>query len=429
MIVRIAFVVGKFPKLSKTFILNQITGLLDLGHEVDVYARQNSEPTYKDHADMERYEIQKKIIYLPFTPGDKFKRRIKILSCYTHLASSISPVELLRLLRRHNNEKDKYIFDALTYLTIHRYKKEPYDIIHCHFAEQSQSALLLKLAHSPNAKVVTTFHGHDVNVAETVNRNSNAYKAMFEEGDLFTANTKFTANKASKLGCPKDKIKILPVGLNPSRYPFSFRQLNSNETVKIVTVGRLVEKKGIEYSIRAVASVMQKYPTLKLHYTIIGEGGQRAALEKLVLDLGLFKEVSFLGEMTQAEVKKVYDSSHLFLLSSVTASNGDMEGQGLVLQEAQCMGLPVISTLHNGIPEGVIDGQSGFLVPEKDVDALSEKLAYLALNPELWQSMGKAGHDFVKNRYNIQKLNNQLVSLYERLLLSEDLYKPRIGSL
>ncbi len=420
---RIAFVVGKFPKLSKTFILNQITGLLDLGHEVDVYARPTLESTNKNHADIERYKIQEKTIYLPFIPGDNLERRTKLFSCYAYLASSTSPIELFRLLRRCNNENGRYIFDALSYSTIHQCKKEPYDIIHCHFAEQSRSALLLKLAHSPNAKIVTTFHGHDVNVAKTINRNSNIYQMMFSEGDLFTANTNFTADKASKLGCPKDKIRILPVGLNPSRYPFSRRQVESDGTIKIVTVGRLVEKKGIEYSLRAIALVLQNHPTLKLHYTIIGEGNQRAALETLASSLGLSEKVSFLGAMTQAEVRDVYDSSHIFLLSSVTASNGDMEGQALVLQEAQCMGLPIISTLHNGIPEGVIDGQSGFLVPEKDVNALSERLAYLALNPTLWCEMGQAGHDFVKNRYDIRKLNSQLVDLYKWLLSSKNPYR------
>jgi len=420
---RIAFVVGKFPKLSKTFILNQITGLLDLGHEVDVYARPTLESTNKNHADIERYKIREKTIYLPFTSGNSFKGRTKLFSCYVYLASSTSPIELFRLLRRCNNENGNHIFDALSYSTIHKCRKEPYDIIHCHFAEQSQSALLLKLAHSPNAKIVTTFHGHDVNVAKTINQNFDIYQMMFSKGDLFTANTNFTADKASKLGCPKDKIRILPVGLNPSRYPFSRRQVESDGTVKVVTVGRLVEKKGIEYSIRAIALALQNHPTLKIQYTIIGEGNQRAALEKLTSSLGLSEKVSFLGAMTQAEVRDVYDSSHIFLLSSVTASNGDMEGQALVLQEAQCMGLPIISTLHNGIPEGVMDDKSGFLVPEKDVDALSAKLAYLALNPDLWQTMGQAGHDFVKNRYDIGRLNDQLVSLYKKLLSNENLHR------
>jgi colanic acid/amylovoran biosynthesis glycosyltransferase len=120
--------------------------------------------------------------------------------------------------------------------------------------------------------------------------------------------------------------------------------------------------------------------------------------------------------MTQDEVRELYADSHIFILSSVTAANGDREGQGLVLQEAQAMGLPVLSTLHNGIPDGVLDGESGFLVPEKDADALAEKLTYLIENPENWPEMGLAGRKFVEERYDINKLNDRLVKIYEQIL-------------
>ena len=103
-------------------------------------------------------------------------------------------------------------------------------------------------------------------------------------------------------------------------------------------------------------------------------------------------------------------------MSSVTASDGDKEGQGLVLQEAQGMGLPVLSTLHNGIPDGVLDGKSGFLVPERDVDGLAQKLDYLLENPQVWSEMGLAGRKFVEQHYDINKLNDKLVQIYQDLL-------------
>jgi colanic acid/amylovoran biosynthesis glycosyltransferase len=100
----------------------------------------------------------------------------------------------------------------------------------------------------------------------------------------------------------------------------------------------------------------------------------------------------------------------------VTATDGDKEGQGLVLQEAEAMGLPVLSTIHNGIPDGVLDGKSGFLVPEKDVSALAEKLRFLLKNPEKWLEMGQAGRAFVEENYEINKLNDQLVEIYSKLI-------------
>ena len=112
------------------------------------------------------------------------------------------------------------------------------------------------------------------------------------------------------------------------------------------------------------------------------------------------------------------------MLSSVTDSEGDQEGQGLVLQEAQAMGLPVVSTLHNGIPESVLDGQSAFLVPERDVEALAEKLSYLIEHPEVWPGMGQAGRTYVEEYFDLHKLNDQLVEIYQQLLNSEVSQQP-----
>ena len=131
---------------------------------------------------------------------------------------------------------------------------------------------------------------------------------------------------------------------------------------------------------------------------------------------GIKNYVKFLGGVEQEKVLDLYKQAHIFLLSSVTASNGDREGQALVLQEAQAVGLPIISTIHNGIPEGVRDGISGFLVPERDVEALVDRLIYLIKNQELWPHMGRAGRELVEKNYNIEKLCKRLVKMYQELI-------------
>ena len=93
-----------------------------------------------------------------------------------------------------------------------------------------------------------------------------------------------------------------------------------------------------------------------------------------------------------------------------------MEGQGVVLVEAQACGLPVVATKHNAFPETVCDGKSAFLVPEKDVDALAEKLEYLIIHPEIWPQMGTAGREYVQKNYDIKTLNQKLARIYQALL-------------
>ncbi|OEU66736.1 MAG: hypothetical protein BBJ57_09470 [Desulfobacterales bacterium PC51MH44] len=114
----------------------------------------------------------------------------------------------------------------------------------------------------------------------------------------------------------------------------------------------------------------------------------------------------------------MYEKAHIFIFSSLTARNGDQEGQGLVLSEAQAMGLPVISTLVGGIPEGVLEGKSGFLVPERDVEALAERLQYLIEHLEVWPEMGRYGRNFMAKHYDIKKLNQRLVNIYQNLQIS-----------
>ena len=119
----------------------------------------------------------------------------------------------------------------------------------------------------------------------------------------------------------------------------------------------------------------------------------------------------FRGALEGEAVRGLMDQAHLFVLASVSVE-GDQEGQGLVLQEAQAAGLPVVATLHGALPEGLLPGRSGFLVPERDVDALAERLNFLVERPQLWPMMGDAGRRFVEERYDIRKLNSLLEGLY-----------------
>lgn len=116
---------------------------------------------------------------------------------------------------------------------------------------------------------------------------------------------------------------------------------------------------------------------------------------------------------------EILNNAHLFIAPSVTAKDGNQDAPINVLKEAMAMGLPAISTDHGGIPELVEDGVSGFLVPERDVDALVEKLGYLIEHPEIWTEMGRAGRAYVEAHYDLNKLNDQLVAIYRQVLTTD----------
>ncbi len=218
------------------------------------------------------------------------------------------------------------------------------------------------------------------------------------------------------LGAPPDKIRKLPVGLNFSQFTFKARKPDPDGVIKIVTVARLAEKKGLEYAIQAIAKVCASCPDVQLRYKIAGEGPERSKLEALIKTLNIGEKVELLGWCAQPEVTALLETAHIFVLPSVTAKDGNKEGQALVIQEAQAVGLPVVTTLHNGIPEGLLDGKSGLLVPERDVNEMANKLLYLISNPDTWAIMGAAGRNFVEQYYDIEQLNQQLLSFYNEVI-------------
>jgi len=389
---KIAFIVNIFPSLSEAFILNQITTLIDMGYEVDIYSKIKPNQS-KLHPDVDEYNLLDRTYYFTSMPASKLKRlilglRLFIFNYHRNFIAIMNSLNFVKFGKNALSLNNLYLMEPFL-------PRSLYDIIHCHFGPNGNLVILLKKLGVLQGKIITSFHGYDCNLYVR-SHGKDVYNELFRFGDLFTVNSNFTKERIIQIGCVDDKILHLPVGLSLERFTLKDYALPKRDsTVKILTVSRLIEKKGLEYSIKAVAQLMQRFSAIE--YRIIGDGPLKTELEDLVSDLGIYHSVKFLGWREHSEIIEFYKESDIFLLSSVTANSGDEEGQGLVLQEAQAIGLPVVSTLHNGIPEGVLNGQTGFLVPERDVDALTERLIYLIEHPELWPQMGMAGRKFVED--------------------------------
>lgn len=408
---RVAVVVEDFPKASETFILNQVVGLIQRGVDVEIFAVRRWKSDVQ-HPSVARHELLQRTHFR----GMPSPRIARAATAASRLMSG--PAHLRRPLLRSLDFREwgldafsfQLFFDALAF------NERTFDVIHCHFAYNGERAVQARELGVLSGPILTTFHGIDVNPR----RREGAYQRLFASGDLFTANTRFTANRASELGCDRDRIAILPMGLRVKEYRFRERRKLRDEPLRILSVARLVEKKGLEYGIRAVANLARE--GFDVEYTIVGDGRLRRRLERLATQLGMIDRINFLGWCDEDGVTALYDAAHIFMLPSVTAANGDREGQGLVLQEAQASGLPVISTHHNGIPDGVVEDISGLLVPERDTIALTQALKTLAARPERWPDMGRAGRQFVETQYDQDVLTDRLLQLYEHAV---DLQRPQ----
>jgi len=407
---RVAFIVWEFPVLSETFVLNQITGLIDRGHQVDIYAHIPGD-TQKVHPDVTRYRLLERTAYVPAIPKNVGLRLLKAIRlCFQNFQRNprlaLSALNFVKYGQRSLSLWFTYAIAPLL-------DTPTYDIIHAQFGTDGLTSLALRDIGALRGKLITTFRGYDISTYVQSN-GKDVYQSLFETGDFFLANCEFFRQRAIQLGCDPAQIKVHGSGIDCRRFTFKPRQPAADGVMRIVTTGRLVEKKGIEYSIRAIAQLLQRYP--RLEYSIVGDGELRPELEQLIQSLGVGDRIHLCGRKQQQELIELLDQAHLFVAPSVTATDGNQDAPVNVLKEAMAMGLPVVSTLHGGIPELVEDGISGFLVPERDVAALRDRLEYLVTHPECWPEMGLAGRTFVETHFDIERLNDRLVDLYQQVL-------------
>lgn len=410
---KIAFLVNEFPSVSETFIRNQITGVIDRGHDVKIIAGKiRGDLRIPD--DLKKYNLLKRTITSQIPKNKIFRLWVGLYYVVKFLLKKPLPIlQSLNILRF----KAKAASLTLLFQIIPFLDDKPYDIIHCQFGCLGLEGLCIKQIMGGETKLVTSFRGYDATKA--IHNNSRLYAELFRVGDLFLPVSLSLKERIVAQGCPEDKIVVLPSGIDCERLQYSEKNMSQDKPINVISIARLVEKKGIVYAIEAIARVVECGKNVR--YFIVGEGPLRGDLERTIDRLGLSNHVQLLGQRSHSEVIGLLQDAHILIAPSITAKDGDQEGIPNVLKEGMALGLPVVSTLHSGIPELIEAGVSGFLVEEGNVDALADRILYLYNHPETWNRMGKAGRVCVENYFNNNTLNDLLVDLYSTLFIAKTL--------
>jgi colanic acid/amylovoran biosynthesis glycosyltransferase len=405
---RIAVVVDSFPVPSQTFILNQITGLLDRGHDVDILAMKPAPAALDTDEIIERYGLLKRRRYLRAMPANRAVRvaQAAVLGAATLTRGKGSVLRRALNVRRYGSEAASL---SLFYCALSFLEAEPYDIVHCQFGHLGDRIIKLREMGAVCSSIVTSFRGFEVPKGQ-----DEQFRRLFEQGDLFLPVSRSLSTRLDKAGCAADKIKILHSGIDCGMFCFISRTRGPGEPTRLLSIARLIEKKGISYAIRAVAELIRSGKSVS--YTIVGDGKLESVLQDQIREAGLEKWVRLVGWKSRAEVRELLEQSHILVAPSVTAENGDQEGIPNVLKEAMATGMPVVGTLHSGIPELVEENVSGLLVAERDVEGLARALSHLTDNPQRWPAMGRAGRKRVEEAFDIERLSDRLVALYQELL-------------
>jgi glycosyltransferase involved in cell wall biosynthesis len=282
-------------------------------------------------------------------------------------------------------------------------KRSRPNLVHAHFASGGRAAL--PIARALSVPLLVTLHGADVTVRGP---QADIYKRLGEQASLFLCISKFIRNRALEAGFPSQKLLVHYIGIDRDLFsPSASRGVPQG----VLFVGRLVEKKGCEYLLRAMQLVQRTHPQCEL--TVIGDGPLRLSLEALAKELNI--RCQFRGVQPAAVVHQALQKAQVFCVPSVTASNGDSEGLGIVFAEAQAMGVPVVSTNHGGIPEVVEDHLTGLLAPERDYEALADALSLLLDDEDLWQRLQRGALQRVEQFFDLKTQTALLEKTYNEV--------------
>jgi len=400
---RVAYVIGSYPLLTTTFIDREIDLLRRFGLQVEVTAlRRPHGPLSAD----QRHLVDGVRYVLPVPLRDLLR---------SHLTFLLGrPVRFWRILahlvaRPHPDLRSR----ARTVLhfgegvhVAYLLRGGRYRHLHAHFVDRAAIVALVagRLLDIPFS---ATAHANDIYVSPVL------LPDKLAAASFVATCTRYNADhlRAVADGIPVDIVCIYH-GLDVTSYdPTGGPAPPARPT--ILAVGQLKEKKGFRHLM--VACRMLRDRGLDFACRIVGEGPDRTVLQARIRELGLEEVVELLGALEHADVVNLYRTATLFTLPCIVSGDGDRDGIPNVILEAMAMQLPVVSTWHSGIPEAVVDGTTGVLVPPEDPEALADALERLLNDETLRSDMGRRGREMVATRFDVAANVRQLMGRFDQV--------------
>jgi colanic acid/amylovoran biosynthesis glycosyltransferase len=391
----IAYIIGTYPGLTTTFIDREIRSLRSMGVHVRVISIR------RPHTILARAQEQLQSITSYLLPVSWVRFMVGHVR-FSLLKPVIYFGTLIELLRSHHPSLSARMKSILHFAegvyAAELIRGEKYDHIHAHFADRASTAALVasKLLNVPYS---ITAHANDIYVKPEL------LDLKFSQASFVATCTGYNHQHLEKAYKLNGKLHCLYHGLELEDYQPEVGA--SSEMPSIASVGQLKEKKGFSYLIEACQILRDKGYTF--HCQIIGEGPLRSTLEQQIRNLSLESYVTLCGALPHESVIRQLKSSVMFVLPCITGSDGDRDGIPNAILEAMAMQLPVVSTLHSGIPEVVTNEFNGLLVPSADSKSLAEAIARLLDHPGLRHQMGERGRQIVAENFDAKHNASQLL--------------------
>lgn len=356
---------------SETFIRNQIKGLSDRANIFSIHTGRLPERDEED---------------LLLSP---------VLFWYLHKA--------LKMFIGRNNYFSSYGIKKF----LHRHH---IDIVLSNYG--LSAAHMLPVCRIMDIPLVAHFHGHDASRYKILKEYASKYLKLFKYSSAIICVSLEMRKRLIGMGAPEEKIYNIPYGVDLRKFQPA---LTKDLSPLFLSVGRFTQKKAPQLTLLAFEKVWKQRPDARL--VMMGDGSPLfEECKNLTIQLKMNEAVSFTGALPSDEVIAYMQRAHIFLQHSLTPPSGDMEGTPNSILEAGACGLAVVSTLHGGIKEAVIHGETGFLVEEKDVDDMAQYMLELFDHPELVTAMGKAGRKHIEASYDLDKQTDKLFQVLQSVL-------------
>ena len=402
---KVALFVDRFPVTSETFVLRQAIGLLRAGIDLTIIALRPGDP-WTDAANGALFAGRVTVLHPTPATGSALLRGLARLAARAAIDGQARRALRAGLGAARAGQRTgvKDILAAVPRRSLGRY-----DAILAHFGPFGVRAAHLRRAGLLHGPIATVFHGYDMSVAHVVASQQAAYAMLFRETELLLPISDFWRDRLIAWGAPREKIVVHRMGVDVDPTVELSAERPIGRPLRVLSVGRFTEKKGLRYAIEGARGAVHD-----VRLRIIGYGEGEAELRACAAG-GHKERIAFLGAMPHAAVLAEVAQADVFLLPSVVAANGDMEGIPVAIMEAMVQGAIVIATRHSGIPELVTDGVSGLLVDERSPEQIATALDQVAGGGVDAVAMRRAAYATVLARFDNATLDPGLIDLLVRL--------------
>lgn len=407
---RIAMVVTQFPSVSQTFIALQIAELIKHGFLVDIFnfgeiGDENwlPEGTREIFTPLNVYHF--KNLKAPHEKMEQFLEQSD--KKFFRKAWCLNRLKILSDSKFRELVKQVYFFQPI----------KSADIIHYQCLDLGKKAARLKRYGfaMEETKQLCSLRGSDVTKKRNIKKTN--WRKLDQFFDLILPVCDAFKKEVIEAGC-KSKTQVIASPVNTASLQQVKRPAGSKPTLEMVSVGRLVEKKGIQYAITMCARMKQE--NILFRYNIIGDGPLREKLQEQVSKMNLNSEITFMGALPSKEALQQMAKADFLVAPSCQAYNGDSEGIPNVVKEGMALGLQVITTKHSGIPELVKHDINGYLCDEKNPEALFQTITHALRNKNRWQLVSDRAKQCILDNYSPSATTAPLINAYKHLGCSDN---------